>query len=395
MPPTGPTPPTGSAKAPAPGIEPSPHGGASLTPQAVLSSYARCLTNHERAEIMEYPQVYFYGANARKRIAPKGQPTYNSGFDDDRGDYIVITHDHLMYRYEILETLGKGSFGQVLRVLDHKTGQQAAVKIIRNKKRFHCQAQIEIKLLEMLRRWDADNTHHVIHIVDQFNFRNHLCIVTELLSINLYEFIKGNNFQGFPIPLIRQFAMQLLQSLLLLYRHKVIHCDLKPENILLQNPNQSMIKVIDFGSSCFENERIYTYIQSRFYRSPEVILGMTYSMGIDMWSFGCILAELLTGYPLFPGENEQDQLSCIMEVLGIPPGYLVEQASRRSEFFDSTGQPRPYVNSKGKKRRPGTKQLALVLKTNDKAFLDFLFRCLDWDPKRRMNPEEAMCHEWI
>lgn len=86
-----------------------------------------------------------------------------------------------------------------------------------------------------------------------------------------------------------------------LRQHSLIHCDLKPENILLMQPQRSAIKVIDFGSSCFINERMYTYVQSRFYRSPEVILGLTYGCEIDMWSFGCILAELYMGYPLFPG----------------------------------------------------------------------------------------------
>ena len=93
------------------------------------------------------------------------------------------------------------------------------------------------------------------------------------------------------------------------------------------------IKVIDFGSSCFENEKVYTYIQSRFYRSPEVILGMNYNMAIDMWSLGCILAELYTGYPIFPGENEQEQLSCIMEVLGVPDKDLINRSSRKRLFF--------------------------------------------------------------
>ncbi|KAJ1973980.1 serine/threonine protein kinase, CMGC, dual-specificity [Dimargaris xerosporica] len=366
-----------------------------LTPQVVLKVHGRYLSPFERTEILDYPHIYFFGQNVRKPPHQKSQQPLNHGYDDDRGDYIVVLHDHLVYRYEILETMGKGSFGQVLRVLDHKTGKQAAIKIIRNKRRFHCQAQIEIKLLETIRRWDADNTHHVIHIIDQFNFRNHLCIVTELLSINLYEYIRAHQFQGFTLPLIRQFAIQLLQCLILLHRHKLIHCDLKPENILLVHPKQTAIKVIDFGSSCFEHERIYSYIQSRFYRSPEVILGMSYSMGIDMWSLGCILAELYTGYPLFPGENEQDQLSCIMELLGPPPVYLLEHASRRGEFFDAAGQPIPFVNSKGKRRRPGTKQLAPVLKTNDALFLDFLYRCLEWDPKRRMSPEDAACHGWI
>lgn len=78
---------------------------------------------------------------------------------------------------------------------------------------------------------------------------------------------------------------------------------------------------------------VYTYIQSRFYRSPEVILGMTYGMPIDMWSLGCILAELLTGYPIFPGENEQEQLACIMEVFGPPEKHLIEKSTRKKLFF--------------------------------------------------------------
>ena len=109
--------------------------------------------------------------------------------------------------------------------------------------------------------------------------------------------------------------------------------DLKPENILLAHPLHSEIKVIDFGSSCFENEKVYTYIQSRFYRSPEVILGMSYGLPIDMWSLGCILAELLTGYPIFPGENEQEQLSCIMEILGVPEKDFINRSSRKRLFF--------------------------------------------------------------
>jgi dual specificity tyrosine-phosphorylation-regulated kinase 2/3/4 len=105
---------------------------------------------------------------------------------------------------------------------------------------------------------------------------------------------------------VRKFAIQLIVSLIYMREHKVIHCDLKPENILLKHADKSGIKVIDFGSSCFDNERIYTYIQSRFYRAPEIILGIPYTMSIDMWSFGCILYEMYTGYPLFAGENEQE-----------------------------------------------------------------------------------------
>lgn len=242
---------------------------------------------------------------------------------------------------------------------------------------------------------DPENKHSMINFTQSFYFRGHLCISTELLGMNLYEFIKAHDFKGFSLRLIRRFCKQILASLVLLKTQKVIHCDLKPENILLAHPLHSEIKVIDFGSSCFETEKVYTYIQSRFYRSPEVILGMSYGLPIDMWSLGCILAELLTGYPIFPGENEQEQLACIMEIFGPPEKHLIEKSSRKKLFFDSLGKPRVTVSTKGRRRRPSSKTLQQALKCDDEAFLDFITRCLRWDPERRLKPDEAMQHEFI
>jgi dual specificity tyrosine-phosphorylation-regulated kinase 2/3/4 len=235
----------------------------------------------------------------------------------------------------------------------------------------------------------------MINFTQSFYFRGHLCISTELLGINLYEFIKAHEFKGFPLVLIRRFTKQILSSLVLLKGKRVIHCDLKPENILLAHPLHSEIKVIDFGSSCFENEKVYTYIQSRFYRSPEVILGMSYGIPIDMWSLGCILAELYTGYPIFPGENEQEQLACIMEIFGPPEKHLIEKSSRRKLFFDSLGKPRVTVSSKGRRRRPSSRTLQSALKCDDEAFLDFLTQCLRWDPEKRLKPDQAIQHEYL
>ena len=248
----------------------------------------------------------------------------------------------------------------MFKCYDHKTHTLRAVKVIRNKKRFEHQALVELSVLQNLRRADADGAHHVIHLMEHFTFRSHLCLTFELLSNNLYEFLKHNNFAGLSLNLIRRFAHQLLVSLRFLRalnvrrrrraapsshpflppsvpaaanpqpllrrrrcsfptkgltlaaplpskpasnpitpkkhpRTQIIHCDLKPENVLLVQPNRSAIKVIDFGSSCMRDRRVYTYIQSRFYRSPEVILGLAYGTEIDMWSFACILAELYTG----------------------------------------------------------------------------------------------------
>ncbi|CAL8079128.1 unnamed protein product [Calicophoron daubneyi] len=385
--------------------------GACLTPEMAMKLYMHKLTAYEHHEIFNYPHIYFVGQNAKKRSGVAGAPN-NSGYDDDQGSYLNTAHDHVAYRYEVLKILGKGSFGQVVKAYDHKVGTYVALKMVRNEKRFTHQAAEEIRILEQLRQQDKDNTRNVVHMLESFTFRNHVCMTFELLSMNLYELIKRSKFQGFPLQLVRKFAHSILVCLDMLHRNKIIHCDLKPENILLKQQGRSGIKVIDFGSSCFESQRIYTYIQSRFYRAPEVILGYKYGPAIDIWSFGCILAELLTGAPLFPGEDEGDQLACIIELLGMPPQRLLEQCRRVRHFFSTThGYPRycmatdaegrvvlrPSKSKRGKIRgTPGSRSLVTALNgCEDTAFLDFLRRCLQWMPDERMTPREAFRHEWL
>ncbi|KAI4576221.1 hypothetical protein MJT46_002056 [Ovis ammon polii x Ovis aries] len=304
-----------------------------LTAAEALKFFKKQLSSYEQSEILGYTELWFLGLEAEKlHMAP--EKFSKTSFDDEHGSYMKVLHDHIAYRYEVLEIIGKGSFGQVAKCLDHKNNELVALKIIRNKTRFHHQALVELKILEALRRKDKDNTYNVVHMKDFFYFRNHLCITFELLGINLYELMKNNSFQGFSLSVVRRFTLSVLKCLQMLYMEKIIHCDLKPENIVLYQKGQVSVKVIDFGSSCYEHQKVYTYIQSRFYRSPEVILGHPYNMAIDMWSLGCIMAELYTGYPLFPGENEVEQLACIMEVLGLPPSRFIQTASRRQMFFD-------------------------------------------------------------
>ncbi|XP_010180091.1 PREDICTED: dual specificity tyrosine-phosphorylation-regulated kinase 4, partial [Mesitornis unicolor] len=365
-----------------------------MTASEALKNFRNQLTVYEQKEIFNYTELWFLGLEAKK-IEGLPETQNNNCYDDEHGSYLKVLHDHIAYRYEVLEVIGKGSFGQVAKCLDHKTNELVALKIIRNKKRFHSQALVEVKILDALLKKDKDDTHNIIHMKEYFYFRNHFCISFELLGINLYELIKKNNFQGFSLSLIRHFTQCVLRCLQVLYQERIIHCDLKPENILLYHKGQGSVKVIDFGSSCYEDQRVYTYVQSRFYRSPEVILGHPYAMAVDMWSLGCIMAELYTGYPLFPGENEVDQLACIMEVLGLPPADFIQAASRKRTFFDSKGFPKSITNSKGKKRCPDSKDLSTVLKTHDAGFLDFLKGCLMWEPALRMTPDEALKHAWI
>lgn len=145
--------------------------------------------------------------------------------------------------------------------------------------------------------------------------------------------MRTNQFRGLSLNLIRVVVRQVLDALVVLREAKIIHCDLKPENILLKGLETGEIKVIDFGSACFENRTVYSYIQSRFYRSPEVVLRFPYTSAIDMWSLGCVAAELFLGLPLFPGASEHDLLSRVIEMLGPPPPAILAKAKHTSKFF--------------------------------------------------------------
>ncbi|EFN86917.1 Putative dual specificity tyrosine-phosphorylation-regulated kinase 3-like protein [Harpegnathos saltator] len=212
-----------------------------VTPEIVMKLYMNKLTPYEHHEIFNYQQIYFIGANAKKRPGIIGRPN-NNEYDNEQGSYIHVPHDHVAYRYEVLRVIGKGSFGQVVKAYDHKTHEHVALKMVRNEKRFHRQAHEEIRILRKLREQDKDNTMNIIHMFDSFTFRCHMCITFELLSINLYELIKKNNFKGFSLQLVRKFSHSLLLCLDALYKNKIIHCDMKPENVLLKQQGRSGIK---------------------------------------------------------------------------------------------------------------------------------------------------------
>jgi len=155
-----------------------------ITPQNAVKMYQGQLSNYELSEVLDYPQIYYVGTGGQKiRNTSVNKP--NHGYDDERGDYSMVMHDHIGYRYEVIGELGKGSFGQVVKVYDYKTQTVCALKIIRNKKRFHQQALIEVKLLEHLRDNDPEEQYNMVKTLDYFYFRNHLCITFECLSINL------------------------------------------------------------------------------------------------------------------------------------------------------------------------------------------------------------------
>jgi len=347
----------------------------------------------------------------------------NDGFDDDNADLIIKVGDVLNERYVINNMLGKGSFGQVVKALDKVENENVAVKIIKNKGPFYNQALIEIKILQHLQEKDPDDRFFagtVVKLKTHFVYRNHLCLVFELLAYNLYDLLRNTHFHGVSLHLIRKFAAQLLRALyfLSLPDIDVIHCDLKPENILLRNPKRSAIKIIDFGSSCQSSGRIYKYIQSRFYRAPEILLELDYGHAIDMWSLGCILVEMHTGEPLFSGQNEFDQMCKICQVLGQPPDHMIDASVKARKFFLYKGHNPSEPHRSKYELRKGEKELLPrslddILGTYTGGpfgrragepghtvidylkFKDLIEQMLQYDPNRRITPLLALQHPFF
>ena len=356
-------------------------------PGSTVVSSLPLLPEWAKHEILSYNEVFFISQNEKPSIDP--------GSTEIEGEIKIGIGDDLDYRFEVLGFLGKGTFGHVLKVFDHKDKRELAIKVVKNKPRYNEQAQIEIEILKFLREKHGDAKAHLVTFEMEFVFRKHHCICFELLHICLYNHLKNHNFRGLSYPNIKKIAYQTLKGLSFLTSHEIIHCDLKPENILLASEKSNSIKMIDFGSSCFASRQSYTYIQSRFYRSPEIVLGMKYSVAIDIWSFGCILVELYTGIPIFPCESEKELISCIVEVIGEPSFDFIYSGTRSGIYFNADGNLKPYKNSKGRRRFPNTRPLRSILKGADEEFVDLVSRCLRWDPKDRITADEALKLPWV
>mmetsp|Transcript_1363 Transcript_1363/g.2598 ORF Transcript_1363/g.2598 Transcript_1363/m.2598 type:complete len:635 (-) Transcript_1363:231-2135(-) len=327
-------------------------------------------------------------------------------------DYQVVEGAHIGEndRYKIDKEIGKGSFGKVVRAFDTVDKEWVAIKIVKKKTAFLRQAETEIKILQALQEQKlGEEAPKVVRMKNFFKHEKHQCLVFELLYRNLYELLIDTQYKGVSLNLVRKFGKQILQTLGFLRRRSVIHCDLKPENVLMRLKNRSHIKVIDFGSACFASEKAFTYIQSRFYRAPEVLLGIEYSFPIDMWSLGCMLVEMHTGKPLFPGRNEQDQMCKQVEVLGMPPDWMIETGKYGIKHFTkqrdhqsgqiqwvSPAQPRKLTFAK-------IMEEARRLNTGKRGhsdldyarFENLLKGMLAYDWRERINPDDALRHSFF
>ncbi|KAK9767862.1 dual specificity protein kinase yak1 [Basidiobolus ranarum] len=378
--------------------------------------------------------AYELTRNPRRVLTKPSKGVRNNGCDNENNDYILYVNDILGdeagHQYLVLEILGAGTFGQVAKCLNTKTNELVGVKVVKNKQAYFQQSMMEVKILEWLNeKFDPEDKRHLLRLLGTFIHRRHLCLVFELLSVNLYELIKQNQFRGLSTNLVRVFISQILDALCVLKEAKIIHCDLKPENILLKSLESATIKVIDFGSACHEQETVYTYIQSRFYRSPEILIGLPYTTSIDMWSLGCIAVELYLGLPLFPGSSEYNQMSRIVEMLGTPPSYMIEVGKNGFEFFERVlgldNQKQYHLksmeqyskehncNEKPSKRYFSATSLLELVRTyplprksmleaeveketkSREMFLDFIQGLLNLNPLERWSPHQAKLHPFI
>lgn len=315
---------------------------------------------------------------------------------------------------------------------------EVCLKVIKNTKDFFDQSLDEIKILELLRQTSKCSDNNILEMKAFFYHKEHLIIVTELLRQNLFEFgkyiVEHDEPHYFTRSRLCYIARQCLVSLRFVHTLGLVHSDIKPENILLSSYSRARVKLIDFGSSCYLTDRQSSYIQSRSYRAPEVVLGLPYDGKIDVWSLGCVIAEMYTGQVTFQNDSVVSMLARIEAICGAFPRHMIDEGRQSGQFFTPTGlvyekvesdddsairmDPSVSFNDEDSKGdnaifhvlQPKTTTMAerlgfdanlLSSKRNtweedEKAlFTDFVAKLLTIDPEKRPSAEEALEHPWI
>ncbi|GAB4840275.1 hypothetical protein Ancab_021039 [Ancistrocladus abbreviatus] len=357
-------------------------------------------------------------AGVRKLGKGDGLPVESSGlhdnWDDPEGYYSYRFGEVLDGRYEITAAHGKGVFSTVVRAKDLKAGSgdpdTVAVKIIRNNETMLKAGMEELVILKKLVGADPDNRRHCVRFLSSFKYRNHLCLVFESLDMNLREVLKkfGRNI-GLKLTAVRAYAKQLFIALKHLRNCGVLHCDIKPDNMLV-NDAKNVLKLCDFGNAMFAGKNEITpYLVSRFYRAPEIILGLPYDHPMDMWSVGCCLYELYTGKVLFPGPTNNDMLRLHMELKGPFPKKMLRKGAFTDQHFDQD------LNFLATEEDPVTKKMIKRLIVNIKPkdiaaiikgspgddpkmlanFKDLLDKIFVLDPDKRLTVSQALNHPFI
>uniref|UniRef100_A0A8C1UT91 non-specific serine/threonine protein kinase n=1 Tax=Cyprinus carpio TaxID=7962 RepID=A0A8C1UT91_CYPCA len=369
------------------------------------------------------------GGNATAQSIAHSTSTTKSSNSHSEGDYQLVQHEILCSvsnSYEVLEFLGRGTFGQVAKCWKRGTNEIVAIKILKNHPSYARQGQIEVSILSRLSTENADEFNFV-RSYECFQHKNHTCLVFEMLEQNLYDFLKHSKFSPLLLKCIRPVLQQVATALMKLKSLGLIHADLKPENIMLVDPIRQpyRVKVIDFGSASHVSKAVCsTYLQSRYYRAPEIILGLPFCEAIDMWSLGCVIAELFLGWPLYPGASEYDQIRYISQTQGLPAEYLLSAGTKTSRFFhrgpDSSyplwrlKTPSEHEAEFGIKSKEARKYIfnclddmmqvnmtnlegtdILAEKADRREFIDLLKKMLTLDADKRITPTKTLNHPFV
>ena len=270
--------------------------------------------------------------------------------DDSYGHFEGGPGTLIYNQYTIVRDVGMGTFGRVVEATTHhhhhhhRRPQKVAIKIVRNVKRYQDSAWIEADIVQNVNSRGGRGRSLVAVLLDRFDWKGHACLVFECLGPSLYDFLKHHDYRPFPLYCVRHFATQLLNALDFIHSFGLIHTDLKPENILLTNPHEityrhpfhknmvqqvpasTHIKVIDFGGATYDYEKKSSVINTRQYRAPEVILGLGWSMPSDLWSAGCIIAELYMGELLFATHDNTEHLALMERAIGRFPLDILAQS---------------------------------------------------------------------
>lgn len=325
---------------------------------------------------------------------------FKTGFEVQK-DFPIDINTVIAGRYLIMEYLGSAAFSRAVQCFDLHTKELVCIKIIKNNKDYFDQSLDEIKLLRYINSQGDPDVHHVVRLYEFFYHKEHLFLVCELLKDNLYEYSKHNRENEeelyFTIPRLQKITSQILKGLQFIHRLDLIHCDLKPENILIKSYSNCEVKIIDFGSSCFTYDSLCSYVQSRTYRAPEVILGLPYNESIDVWSLGCIVAELWTGNVLFSNTSIQTMLAKIIGICGDIPEQMLREGRFTRKFFTREGVLYQKEKKSGKINflYPKRTNLRARLQSNDELFIDFVASCLIIDPMKRPTVDECLKHPFI
>lgn len=331
--------------------------------------------------------------------------------------FIGFGHGELLDgRYLVTSVLGKGVFSSVVKARDSKeSDSEVAIKILRSNETMYKAGKKELDILKRLMENDPNNRKHVIRLLRHFEHRGHLCLVFESLAMDLRSVLKkfGKDV-GLNINAVRIYAQQLFLALSLIKKCNVLHADIKPDNILV-NESKNVLRLCDFGSASDTTENEITpYLVSRFYRAPEIILGLPYDPALDMWSIGCTLYELFTGKILFSGRSNNQMLKHMMDLKGPFSKKMIRKGEFYLNHFDEDcnflSVEVEKVTQKDVVRKiqiskptkdlrarlmPYTATMAPADVVQVNHFINLLERALHLNPEHRITPQEALQHPFI